>query len=200
MKLPVALALLCVLPALSFADTLVSYSMTGGAEAIFDATETSPLVTVTPITPKNLTKGSLTLTTENGRVIVFQPSTASTDAATTLAIQTYFSITLSPKDGKPLRLESLRFDAAAGGATTTRTFRVFSSITGFDASRELVSDTNGGGNLVTQPQLKSYTVDLKAPRFRSVKDEIEFRFYVETTAPYQTLVFDNITVTGALAR
>lgn len=200
MKLTVPFALLCALPVLSFADNLAVYSMTGGADAIYDATEVSPLVTVTPITPKNLTKGSLTLDGENGRVIVFQPSRASSDPATTLSNQTYFSVIVSPKGGAPLWLDTLRFEAAAGGATATRTFRVFSSTTGFDAARELVSDTNGGGDLVTQPQLRSYTVDLKDPRFQSITAAVEFRFYVETTAPYQTLVFDNITITGVSTR
>lgn len=193
-----ALAFAALAPALS-ADILVAYTMTGGADAIFAATTTHPAVGVTPIVPKHLTKGSLDIGGANGRIIVFQPAQASTSVAATLAQGTYFSITLTPPPGGALRLGSLEFDAAAGGASITRTFRVFSSVTGFAPGGELATDTNGeGGALPTQPIVKSYQVDLRHPGFQTITSPVEFRFYVETEQTFQTLVFDNLSVSGAV--
>lgn len=125
----------------------------------------------------------------------------------TLDNATYLSVKLTVNPGRTLSLDALSFQAAAGGETGPRAFYVFSSLTGFAAEKLLLEDRmdiGGGGALPSRTValrdgLKDYRVPLDAPPFQNIAGGtgVEFRIYIQTATPGQSIDFDNIVLSGA---
>lgn len=117
------------------------------------------------------------------------------DLATTLTNGTYVSFTLTPDEDRAIALESLTFGAYAAGAST-RSFYVFSSVTGFDAGDVLLSETYSATSTGVLP----YSISLSSlPGFQHLTEAVEFRIYVQTPATGASINFSNIMVNGSLS-
>jgi hypothetical protein len=106
----------------------------------------------------------------------------------------YFTVTIEPNAGYAIDLQDLRLQAARGGGSD-RGFRVRSSLDGF------ATTLNGAETLALatqRPTMTPYTVDLSSPAFNAITAPIEFRFYPYSTAPNNTIEFDNVVLNGTV--
>ncbi len=110
----------------------------------------------------------------------------------TNSLNHFFTVTLEPHAGYVLDLQDLRFQAARGGGSD-RGFRVRSSLDGFSA------ELNGAETLALateRPTMTPYIIDLSAVAFDAITSPIEFRFYPFSSAPNNTIEFDNVVFNG----
>jgi hypothetical protein len=185
----VALAFLMT-PAVAKADVLVSYPFTANTSAAF----VSPIVATTSFDSSHLNPNPPTPPIADdgfGNVLEAYPMLGSTSAATALANNSYFTISLTARPGSVLDLDSLAFEVGKGGNSDPRGFFVRTSVDNFASN--LFSETLPAGPIAAPVPT---TVPLSNASFQGLSS-ITFRFYVWTPDPTNNSVdFRNLSVNG----
>jgi len=110
-----------------------------------------------------------------GNVLETYPSLGSTSAATALANNSYFTITITADTGETFNLDTLSYKVGKGGGTDPRGYFIRSSVDGYAA--DLYAETLPTGT-AQEPALR--TLDLSGHDNLST---VTFRFYVFTPTP-----------------
>lgn len=172
-----------------------------GSLALYSMGSTSPTTTASGLTAGVLTTGAglsaflmnQTLGYATDPACNAQPVAGSTDAASTVTNNGYFSFTITPDGGKKLNLSSLAFKAARGGSGTPRGYVVRSSIDSFAANL-------AAANLATaRPTFTDVSLDLTGASFQNLTAAITFRIYSYVPSAGQGVDYDEINVTGTVA-
>ena len=129
---------------------------------------------------------------------------AQTNALGVIADDTYFSLTITPDEGKSISLTSISFDAMAGTAgPSDRQFYLMSDKTGYLSTAVLASASTVTGSPLmpynTSTFDQNFSADLSGiSAFSNIVDSITFRFYIATPTTFQNVGFDDIIVKGII--
>jgi len=116
-------------------------------------------------------------------------NTSATSHDTAIAQGSYFTITLTPDEGKVLNFDSLSFNACRGGSGTPRGWILRSSIDSYAA------DIDESVLSTVLPTFESFSVDLTAAAYQGIASAITFRIYMYAPTAYN-LCFDDILFIG----
>ena len=131
---------------------------------------------------------------------ILATQTAGTTPALAISNNSYFQFTLTPDPGKTLDLSSISLDAARAGGTA-RGFAISSSADGFTTTfSSLVGHpatyVPATGIASQEDIYTNYAFDLSP--ISDTASPVTFRVYSWSSAPVNTIYYDNITVNGAV--
>ena len=155
-------------------------------------------LTGSAILPANFFTSQTIAGGQPSRILATQ--TAGTTQALAITNNSYFQFTLTPDVGQTLDLSSISMDTARGGGSA-RGFAISSSADGFTT---LFSSLAGhpatyvpATGIATQEDVyTNYAFDLSA--IADTTTPITFRIYSWSSAPANTIYYDNITLNGSI--
>ncbi|RRJ97568.1 PEP-CTERM sorting domain-containing protein [Opitutaceae bacterium TAV4] len=196
------LALAAATQALGQAVTLAEFDMGGTTTtAILSPSKQGATVTVTNLAANKVTFGNVN--SPNPLRLAAAPTVGHGDAAPSAAAaiteDTYFSFTITPQAGQQITLSQITLRAGVGNDTTTRSFFIFSSVEGTAADKTLLTgSTTTGLKKWDTGGLTDYTHSFSGSQYKDITTPITFYIYVQAKDATQTLIFDDIRVTGTV--
>ena len=199
--LPVCLLAVIALP--SSASILAEYETLSGPDLLkptggfTDANLTATDITLNNVTaPYRSTFANLTQTGSNFLAVSPTITQSTVNLSTTLTNATYLSFTFTPASGFSLSMDSLTFGAFAGGSST-RSFYVFSSLSGFTTADPLLSVTYSASGTV----INNYSITLSGmPAYQNVTGPVEFRIYDQAGGTSSSIeIGNNIILNGTVS-
>jgi hypothetical protein len=194
------LALAAATQASGQAVTLAEFSMEGASTTdILSPSKQGASVTVTNLAANNVTFGNVN--SPNPLRLSAAPTAghgdATPSAADAIAADTCFSFTITPQAGQQITLSQITLRAGVGNDTTTRSFFVFSSVEGITADKTLLTgSTTTGLKKWDTGGLTELTHSFSGSQYKDITAPITFHIYVQSKDAGQTLIFDDIRVTG----
>lgn len=173
-------------PPQSQAVTLVNYQFTGTSLA---PTSFDPNVSASNVNfdaPSQASQFTLS------NVLAVNKSTGANDASTAVSNNSFFAFTVTPNPSVSLALGSLTFQAAAGntGFANRDGYVIRSSVDNF-------SSNLSSGFFVSQfSTFTSFSVDLTAPSFQNITNDVTVRVYTFSPASNPVGAYDNISLNG----
>jgi len=143
------------------------------------------------VTAGDITNGSLTAMVPEGNLLSTYSASGATSAATAVANNSYFYITLTADSGKRLNLTSLTFKIAKGGSSGTRGGVVRSSVDSY------VDSLYSEDVTTVWPNFADITVDLTGANYQNLS-EITFRLYTYTPSTDTSMEWDDVTINGTV--
>lgn len=156
-------------------------------------------------TGTNITGGSLTnnlltsFSTGSGLgyatepVIIANPTSGATSAATAISTDSYFYFSISPTAGNSISLTTLTFNIARGGSGTPRGYDVRSSADDYAASLGTADVAT------TRPTWTAVSIDLSGAAFQGMTATVTFKIYLYAPSTANSLDIDDVVVNGTTA-
>ncbi|RRJ95233.1 PEP-CTERM sorting domain-containing protein [Opitutaceae bacterium TAV4] len=209
-------ALSCLASVTATAATLVTYDFENTSDLLApNPASIAAGINADTLALNHLANNSYNYSNPANRAITLMPSASeyvqtSYSVSTALTNATYLSLKLTVAPGQTLALDSISLQAAGGGSASYRAFYMFSNLTGFTSTTDVIlsgrMDYSGsGGTLPARTTgLKDYSVSFaslsSAAAYTNISGgtEVEFRIYIQTDSTGRSLDIGNITLNGTL--
>ncbi len=192
------------IPDLSLAPTteaagVVASDLTGGGSGTFDAldrtigTDSSNLTSAIGVT----VVGSAVFANGTSSDDVVRKAYSTSFGTPVTANSRYIQFTLAPESGNTISLSSISLDAAKGGSSSTRSFRLGFSTDGFTTATDL-----GGADFGSTPgawAFGNFSFDLSGiTALQNTTNTVTFRLFGKVPGNENQIGFDNITINGVV--